>query len=97
MRSVPNGSPAPAVEPDLEVLRERLGAIAEPESVRVRHLEDGIVELIGKIEDRALISPLLEEASHVEGVRVVVNRLWSDEGRAEDGVNRPIDASSGRR
>lgn len=81
----------------MAVLRRRVAEMTDSGSVRVRHLGDGIVELVGRVDDPDLISSLLAEASSVEGVEVVVNRLWGVAPAADGGRNRPIDAPSDRR
>lgn len=63
--------------PRLWAVRGRVSKLAGAGRVRVRHLGGGIVELVGRIDDPELVSALVEEASRVEGVQVVLNRLWS--------------------
>lgn len=83
--------------PQLTLLRRRVTEMAGAGRVRVRYLGDGIVELVGRIDDSELVSRLLTEAASVAGVEVVVNRLWGSGGRVLEDPDRPIDGPSGPR
>jgi len=62
--------------PDLLALREILRRSPGARRVRPRVLGQGIVELVGPVADRARADELLEAAARVDGVEVVVDRLW---------------------
>lgn len=72
-------------EPRTELLQRRMNELAGPGAVQVRHLGDGIVELVGRIADPELESLLLAEASRVRGVAAVVSRLWGTDLPAAEG------------
>jgi hypothetical protein len=62
---------------DLEALAERLRALPGGESVTVRLLDSGIVEVAGDLpaaEDHA--RALLDAVAREAGVNVVLNRIW---------------------
>jgi len=68
------------VRPDLVGVRRAIEGLPGSETIEPRLLGGGIVELVGEVGKREWIPPLLAAASGVEGVEVVVNRLWSPTG-----------------
>lgn len=62
---------------DLEALTRRLRELPGGEAVTAYSLGPGIVELVGNAENDERAAALLRAAEEHEGVRIVVNRIWT--------------------
>jgi hypothetical protein len=68
---------------DLDALRVALTGIPGSEQVHLRDLGGGIVEALGAAPDSATVQQVLAALREVEGVTVVVNRIWTPSSARE--------------
>ena len=67
---------ADAGGPDVVALQDRVLGFTGDARVEVRHLGDGIVELVGEVDAPDIAGHLVESLADEPGVSAVLDRLW---------------------
>ena len=68
--------PADATRINLVEIQNMVLGLTGNAGVEVRHLGDGILELVGKVETPAHAQALVECLGEAPGVKIVLDRLW---------------------